>query len=112
MLVNVLGRRAFLRRLGSSISLPSLCLLEPSKLSARVMDSITLRMGFAYIPNGEQTKLPSFELSTDHSGRSGKCDSGHSCAYQFNLSWKTESMPMSPESNPRLVFERLFGKSQ
>ncbi|MFL2914265.1 MAG: DUF1552 domain-containing protein [Opitutales bacterium] len=60
---------------------------------------------------GDQTKLPSLELSGDKSRRSGKCDSGYSCAYQFNLSWKTESMPMSPESNPRLVFERLFGKS-
>lgn len=60
---------------------------------------------------GNQTKLPSLELSGDKVRRSGKCDSGYSCAYQFNLSWKTESMPMSPESNPRLVFERLFGKS-
>ena len=61
---------------------------------------------------GGYTKLPSLELSTDQSRRSGKCDSGYSCAYQFNLSWKTESMPMSPESNPRLVFERLFGKTE
>ena len=60
---------------------------------------------------GDQTKLPSLELSCDGVRRSGKCDSGYSCAYQYNLSWKTESMPMVPESNPRLVFERLFGKS-
>lgn len=60
---------------------------------------------------GEHTKLRSLELSCDGVRRSGKCDSGYSCAYQYNLSWKTESMPMVPESNPRLVFERLFGKS-
>jgi hypothetical protein len=60
---------------------------------------------------GGQTKLPSLELSCDGVRRSGKCDSGYSCAYQYNLSWKTESMPMVPESNPRLVFERLFGTS-
>ena len=60
---------------------------------------------------GGQTKLPSLELSCDGVRKSGKCDSGYSCAYQYNLSWKTESMPMVPESNPRLVFERLFGKS-
>jgi hypothetical protein len=60
---------------------------------------------------GGQTKLPSLELSCDGVRRSGKCDSGYSCAYQYNLSWKTESMAMVPESNPRLVFERLFGKS-
>jgi hypothetical protein len=60
---------------------------------------------------GNHTKLPSLELSCDGVRRSGKCDSGYSCAYQYNLSWKTESMPMVPESNPRLVFERLFGQS-
>ena len=60
---------------------------------------------------GGQTKLSSLELSCDGVRKSGKCDSGYSCAYQYNLSWKTESMPMVPESNPRLVFERLFGKS-
>jgi len=60
---------------------------------------------------GNNTKLRSLELSCDGVRKSGKCDSGYSCAYQYNLSWKTESMPMVPESNPRLVFERLFGNS-
>ena len=60
---------------------------------------------------GERTRLRSLELSCDGVRRSGKCDSGYSCAYQYNLSWKTESMPMVPESNPRLVFERLFGNA-
>ncbi len=60
---------------------------------------------------GDDTKLRSLELSCDGNRRSGKCDSGYSCAYQYNLSWKTKSLPMVPESNPRLVFERLFGQS-
>ena len=60
---------------------------------------------------GDKTKLRSLELSCDGVRRSGKCDSGYSCAYQYNLSWKTESMPMVPESNPRFVFERLFGNA-
>ena len=59
---------------------------------------------------GKHTKLPSLELSTDRSRRSGRCDSGYSCAYQYNLAWKTESLPMSPECNPRAVFERLFSE--
>lgn len=58
---------------------------------------------------GHLTKLPSLELSCDKSRRSGKCDSGYSCAYQFNLSWKNDSLPMAPEANPREVFDRLFG---
>lgn len=56
-----------------------------------------------------QTRLPSLELSTDGVRKSGNCDSGYSCAYQFNLSWRSENQPMTPESNPRAVFERLFG---
>lgn len=56
-----------------------------------------------------QTRLPSLELSTDGVRKSGNCDSGYSCAYQFNLSWRSETQPMTPEANPRAVFERLFG---
>lgn len=58
---------------------------------------------------GDQTRLSSLELSCDGVRKSGVCDSGYSCAYQFNLSWRGESTPMTPEANPRLVFERLFG---
>lgn len=58
---------------------------------------------------GHATRFPSLELSCDAIRKSGGCDSGYSCAYQFNLSWKTPTTPMTPEPNPRLVFERLFG---
>ena len=58
---------------------------------------------------GSETRLPSLELSCDAVRKSGNCDSGYSCAYQYNLSWRSPTQPMTPESNPRLVFERLFG---
>lgn len=58
---------------------------------------------------GAETRLPSLELSCDGVRKSGNCDSGYSCAYQFNISWRSATQPMTPESNPRLVFERLFG---
>ncbi len=58
---------------------------------------------------GEQTRLPSLELSCDGGQRAGSCDSGYSCVYQFNLSWKSGTQPMTPEVNPRAAFERLFG---
>jgi hypothetical protein len=61
---------------------------------------------------GELTRFPSLELSCDGVRKSGACDSGYSCAYQFNLSWRSETTPVAPESNPRLVFERLFGSGQ
>ena len=57
---------------------------------------------------GRFTRLPSLELSGDKARPSGECDSGYSCAYQFNLSWKTASTPMPPEVDPRVIFERLF----
>jgi len=57
---------------------------------------------------GQFTRLPSLELSGDKARSSGNCDSGYSCAYQYNLSWRTESTPMPPEVDPRVVFERLF----
>lgn len=58
---------------------------------------------------GHLTRLPSLELSTDPSRSSGQCDSGYSCAYQFNLSWIDEKTPAPAERDPRLVFEKLFG---
>lgn len=57
---------------------------------------------------GRETRLPSLELSCDKGQQAGSCDSGYSCAYQFNLAWKTETTPLPPEVDPRLVFERLF----
>jgi len=58
---------------------------------------------------GHLTRFPSLELSCDAVRKSGNCDSGYSCAYQFNLAWRTATTPVAPEPNPRLVFERLFG---
>ena len=58
---------------------------------------------------GHLTRFSSLELSCDNIRKSGSCDSGYSCAYQYNLSWRSASTPMTPEPNPRLVFERLFG---
>lgn len=60
---------------------------------------------------GMQTRLPSIELGTEGGRNAGQCDSGYSCAYSNNISWKTASTPMSKEINPKLVFERLFGSA-
>ena len=58
---------------------------------------------------GHQTRFPSLELTCDESRKSGNCDSGYSCAYQFNMSWRSPTQPATPEANPRAVFERFFG---
>lgn len=58
---------------------------------------------------GQETRLPSLELGTEAGRQAGKCDSGYSCAYQSNISWKTATTPMAKEIKPQLVFDRLFG---
>ena len=58
---------------------------------------------------GGTTKLPSLELGLERSQHSGRCDSGYSCAYVSNISWRAPNVPTSKEINPRLVFDRLFG---
>jgi hypothetical protein len=58
---------------------------------------------------GHNTRFPSLELTCDAVHKSGNCDSGYSCAYQYNLAWQSPTMPVAPEPNPRLLFERLFG---
>lgn len=49
------------------------------------------------------------ELGCEDSRIVGACDSGYSCAYQNSIAWRTPASPLPPESNPREVFERLFG---
>jgi hypothetical protein len=58
---------------------------------------------------GQLTRFPSLELTCDSGRNTGACDSGYSCAYQYNVSWSSATTPMTPEANPRQVFERLFG---
>ena len=58
---------------------------------------------------GAATRFASLELGCDDSRTVGNCDSGYSCAYTNSLAWRGPSTPMPPETNPRLVFERLFG---
>lgn len=58
---------------------------------------------------GDKTRFPSLELSCDLGQEAGSCDSGYSCAYQFNISWRSETQPMNPEIEPKAVFDRLFG---
>ncbi len=61
---------------------------------------------------GHLTKLPSLELGIEKGRNADNCDSGYSCAYSSNISWKTATTPMAKEIHPRLVFERLFGDAK
>jgi hypothetical protein len=58
---------------------------------------------------GDRTRLASLEVGTEASKLAGGCDSGYSCIYQSNISWRSATQPMPKEVNPKLIFERLFG---
>ena len=58
---------------------------------------------------GKDKRFASLELGCEQTGFVGNCDSGYSCAYTNNLSWRSETVPLPPDVNPRQVFERLFG---
>ena len=59
----------------------------------------------------QDTPLPSLELATeDFTGYIGGCDPSYSCAYMNTISWKNATTPLPMEINPRVVFERMFGR--
>lgn len=58
---------------------------------------------------GNQTQLGSLELALDQSDVFGSCDIGFSCQYTSTISWRDANTPLPMETNPRAVFERLFG---
>ena len=58
---------------------------------------------------GHLTPFPSLQMSCDIVQNAGICDTGYACVYQKNVSWSSPTSPLAPETNPRLLFERLFG---
>jgi hypothetical protein len=60
---------------------------------------------------GQETPFPSLEVATeDFTGFVGGCTPGFSCAYMDTISWATPTTPLPMEINPRVVFERMFGR--
>ena len=59
---------------------------------------------------GQETQLPSLELSMDLDPLAGVCNNGYACVYQNCLSWSSPTTPLPSEAHPRIVFERLFGE--
>ena len=58
---------------------------------------------------GNATRFASLELGLEASAQAGNCDSGYSCAYASNMSWRGPTNPMSKEIDPGALFDRLFG---
>jgi hypothetical protein len=60
---------------------------------------------------GQETPFPSLEVATeDFTGWIGGCDTAYSCAYMNTISWKSPTTPLPMEINPRVLFERMFGR--
>jgi hypothetical protein len=59
---------------------------------------------------GKQTPLPSLEIAIEQNDKAvGNCEGGYTCVYQNTVSWRDDTTPMPMETNPRVVFEALFG---
>ncbi|QDT09225.1 DUF1552 domain-containing protein [Planctomycetes bacterium K23_9] len=57
---------------------------------------------------GNATRFASLELGLETSSQAGNCDSGYSCAYASNMSWRGPANPMAKEIDPGALFDRLF----
>lgn len=61
---------------------------------------------------GQDTPFPSLEYATeDFAGYIGGCVPGYSCVYMNTISWASETQALPMEINPRVAFERLFGRA-
>ena len=66
---------------------------------------------------GGRTRFPSLEIGCERGQQAGNCDSGYSCAYSSNISWRSEATPMAKEVNPQAglraaVWQRRHGRQR
>lgn len=59
---------------------------------------------------GQDTPLPSLEISTEEEGGEGSCDPVYGCSYGKSVCFSNPSTPLPMEHNPRKLFQRLFGQ--
>ena len=59
---------------------------------------------------GQDTPLPSLEVATEGRGGGGFCDRDYGCSYAGTISFRTPTTPLPMETDPRKLFNRLFGQ--
>ncbi|MFM7149030.1 MAG: DUF1552 domain-containing protein, partial [Gemmataceae bacterium] len=84
---------------------------QPKKTSGANIKAGTSVDQLAAQKVGKATRFASLEIGCEGGRQAGNCDSGYSCAYSSTISWRNESSPVAKETNPRLVFQRLFSAS-
>ncbi len=58
---------------------------------------------------GQDTPIPSVQLSIENVDQAGGCAYGYACAYTDTISWAAPGEPLPMVRDPRAVFEMLFG---
>jgi hypothetical protein len=87
--------------------------MQPKKTAGddiRAGQSVDQAIADALERRGERSRFRSLELGTEPAMTAGNCDSGYSCAYSANISWKGESLPNGKETDAKAAFDRLFGR--
>jgi len=58
---------------------------------------------------GQETVLPSLQLSIESTDKGGGCDYNYSCSYIDSISWSSPETPLPMIRSPRTAFDMLFG---
>jgi hypothetical protein len=58
---------------------------------------------------GQTTRFPSIQVGSRASSLTGNCEDQYSCAFNNNISWSGPTTPLNKQTNPRDIFDRLFG---
>ena len=58
---------------------------------------------------GQDTPIPSMQLSIENVDQAGGCAYGYACVYTDTISWSSPTDPMPMIRNPRVVFDQMFG---
>lgn len=58
---------------------------------------------------GQESLLPSIQLSIEPTDKGGGCGYGYSCSYTDSISWASSAEPLPMIRNPRTAFDMLFG---
>ena len=58
---------------------------------------------------GQDTPIPSMQLSIENVDQAGGRTYGYSCIYTDTISWASPTQPLPMVRDPRVVFDQLFG---
>src|SRR5262249_34984854 len=58
---------------------------------------------------GQDTPIPSMQLSIENVDQAGGCTYGYSCIYTDTISWASPKTPLPMGRDPRVVSDRLCG---